>query len=219
MPTGRPCLDYPREVSLADGFRLFMSTFLTLVVILDPPGALPIFLALTRRMSREQRHAAARRASLVAFGVIGLFAIFGQYILSYLHISVPALQVSGGLLLLLVALELLMGQVDENPQETPDVNVAVVPLGTPLLAGPGGIVAMMLAVQGSSGWPGYLTAGLALLAAILVVYLFLRYAGVIRRFLGESGTMLASRVAGLLLAAIAVQMAADGVLGFVNANT
>ncbi|PID52977.1 MAG: antibiotic resistance protein MarC [Micrococcales bacterium] len=199
----------------AEAVRLFTSTFLTLVVILDPPGALPIFLALTRRMSREQRNSAARRASLVAFGVIGSFAVFGQYILSYLHISVPALQISGGLLLLLVALELLMGEVDEA-QETEGVNVAVVPLGTPLVAGPGGIVAMMLAVQGSDGPAGYTVAALALVAAVLMVYVFLRYASAIRGVLGESGTMLASRVAGLLLAAIAVQMAADGVLGFIE---
>ncbi len=202
-------------VTSAEAVRLFTSTFLTLVVILDPPGALPIFLALTRRMSREQRNSAARRASLVAFGVIGSFAVFGQYILSYLHISVPALQISGGLLLLLVALELLMGEVDEA-QETEGVNVAVVPLGTPLVAGPGGIVAMMLAVQGSDGPAGYTVAALALVAAVLMVYVFLRYASAIRGVLGESGTMLASRVAGLLLAAIAVQMAADGVLGFIE---
>lgn len=207
-------------MSASAAFHLFLSTFLTLVVILDPPGALPVFIALTRRMPPEARNAAAARASLVAFAVIGLFAIFGRFILSYLHISVPSLQVSGGLLLLLVALELLMGHSDEEPKEAAaGVNVAVVPLGTPLLAGPGGIVAMMLAVRGAHGAMGYLMAGSALLVAVAVVYVFLRYAGVVRRVMGESGTLLASRIAGLLLAAIAVQMAADGVMGFVAAGS
>ena len=94
------------------------------------------------------------------------------------------------------------------------VNVAMVPLGTPLLAGPGAIVAMMLAVQQAGagpGVPGYIAVGLALLGTMLVVYLFLRFATVVRRVLGESGTVLATRIAGLLLSAIAVQMVASAV--------
>lgn len=195
--------------------QLFASTFLTLLVILDPPGLLAVFLVLTRHMTGKERHQAARRASLVAISVIAVFAIFGQRILDYLHISVPALQVSGGLLLLLVALDLLLGQ-SAPPTETSGVNVAIVPLATPLLAGPGAIVAIMLAVQGNPTANGYLTVGLALVAAMLVVFLFLRFATVIRRVLRESGTLLASKIAGLLLAAIATQMVADGVIGFVE---
>ena len=80
------------------------SVFVTLVVILDPPGAVPIFLAVTAPLTPRQRVAAARRASLVAFGLIAAFAVFGQQILNYLHISIAALQGSGGLLLLLIAL-------------------------------------------------------------------------------------------------------------------
>jgi multiple antibiotic resistance protein len=178
----------------------------------------PIFLALTARMTSAERAAAARRASLVAFGVIALFALFGQRILDYLHVSLAALQGAGGLLLLLVALQLLTGQEQESMADA-GVNVAMVPLGTPLLAGPGAIVAMMLAVQqagGSSGVTGYLAVGLALLGTMGVVYLFLRFATVVRRVLGESGTVLATRIAGLLLSAIAVQMVASAVRAFVT---
>ena len=141
-----------------------------------------------------------------------------QRILDYLHVSIAALQGAGGLLLLLVALQLLTGQESEAMADA-GVNVAMVPLGTPLLAGPGAIVAMMLAVQQAGagpGLPGYVAVGLALLGTMAVVYLFLRFASVVRRVLGESGTVLATRIAGLLLSAIAVQMVASAVRAFVT---
>jgi len=194
---------------------LFVSTLVTLWVILDPPGLLPVFLGLTQAMDVKQRRQAALRASLVALGVIAVFALFGRLILLYLQISVEALQISGGLLLLLVALELLMGKYDEVKPSTSPVNVAIVPLGTPLLAGPGAIVAMMVAVHDAAG-VDYLLVGAALVAAMLAVYLFLRYAAGIRRVLREGGTILLTRIAGLLLSAIAVQMMADGVIGLVK---
>ena len=128
---------------------IFLSTFITLIVILDPPGAVPIFLALTASLTRTQRNVAARRASLVAVLVIAMFALFGRSILDYLHISIAALQGAGGLLLLLVALQLLTGKESDALADA-GVNVALVPLGTPLLAGPGAIVATMLAVQRST---------------------------------------------------------------------
>ncbi|HSN10644.1 MAG TPA: MarC family protein [Propionibacteriaceae bacterium] len=198
---------------------VFTSTVLTLWVILDPPGLLPVFLGLTRRMSPHQRNVAAGRATLVALGVTGLFGLFGRFILDYLHVSVQALQISGGLLLLLVALQLLTGHFDESPAEdVPEstVNVAIVPLGTPLLAGPGVIVAIMIAVQSQDSLSGYAVVASALLTAMLMVYLTLRFAEVIRRVVREGGITLLTRIAGLLLSAIAVQMMAEGVLGFVR---
>lgn len=196
---------------------LFLTTAVTLFVIVDPPGLLPVFLGLTNSLDARQRRRAADRASLVAFGVIAVFALFGRQILDYLAVSVPALQVSGGLLLLLIALDLLMGKA-EDPVSHDGVNVAIVPLGTPLMAGPGAIVATMLAVQRAPNLVGYLTVALALIAVMTLVWLFLRYAVLIRAVLRESGTVLASRIAGLLLSAIAVQMIADGVFGFINAH-
>ena len=195
--------------------QLFASVAVTLLVIMDPPGAVPVFLALTRSMTHKQRVVAARRASLVALGVIAAFAVFGQQLLSYLHISLPALQGAGGLLLLLVALQLLTGQ-ESGVGSDAGVNVAMVPLGTPLLAGPGAIVATMLAVRRAEGLAGYLAVAAALLAAIVVVWLSLRFAGQLHRLLRDSGTMLVTRIAGLLLSAIAVQMVADSVRAFVT---
>lgn len=191
----------------------FLSTFITLVVIIDPPGAVPVFLALTRSFTRAQRNAAALRASFVAVFVIAVFAIFGQSILAYLHISIAALQGAGGMLLLLVALQLLTGKESDSLADA-GVNVALVPLGTPLLAGPGAIVATMLAVQGADDAAGYLAVATALVGAMLVVYLVMRFASRVRSVLRESGTMLLSRIAGLLLSAIAVQMIANSVLAF-----
>ncbi|MDF2144259.1 MarC family protein [Knoellia sp. p5-6-4] len=123
--------------------EILVSMFVTLLVIMDPPGILPVFLGLTKSLTHRQRVAAARRAALVALGVITAFGVFGQQILQYLHISLPALQGAGGLLLLLVALELLTGKESEQHADV-GVNVAMVPLGTPLLAGPGAIAGLLL---------------------------------------------------------------------------
>ncbi len=193
----------------------FSTTFVTLIVILDPPGAIPIFLALTGPLTAKQKAAAARRASLVALGVIASFAVFGQRILDYLGISLPALQAAGGLLLLVVALQLLTGAESESLADA-GVNVALVPLGTPLLAGPGAIVATMLAVQKADGVGGLVGVAAALTAALLVVYAVFRFAAPLARFLKDSGIVLLTRIAGLLLSAIAVQMVANAVIAFAN---
>jgi multiple antibiotic resistance protein len=145
---------------------------------------------------------------------IAAFAVFGQRILDYLHISLPALQGSGGLLLLIVALQLLTGAESEQHADA-GVNVALVPLGTPLLAGPGAIVATMLAVQGADGVGGVVAVGTALVAALLVVFLTFRFASPLAKVLKDSGIVLLSRIAGLLLSAIAVQMVADAVRAFI----
>ncbi|UZN02065.1 MarC family protein [Cellulomonas sp. S1-8] len=195
--------------------QLFISVFVTLFVIMDPPGTVPIFLALTGSMTRQQRARAARQAILVAFGVIVGFALFGQSLLDYLHVSVQALQGAGGLLLLLVAMELLTGKLDGNGGvEGTQGNVALVPLGTPLLAGPGAIVATMVFVQQASEPTDWVALGLGVVLVHVCLWLSMRFAGAIHRVLKDSGTMLVSRIAGLLLAAIAVQLLADAVLAF-----
>src|SRR5204862_8093793 len=128
-----------------------VEVLVTLVVIMDPPGMLPVFLALTGAMPKPDRVRAARLAVFVALGVIGSFALFGQGILDYLHVTLPALQAAGGLLLLLIALDLLTGRAS-GPERTQGADVALVPLGTPLLAGPGAIVATMVFVSRAHGW-------------------------------------------------------------------
>ena len=117
--------------------KFFTEVFVTLLVIIDPAGTVPLFLGLTRGRSARTRHMLAWQAAAVAFGVIVAFALFGQTILHYLGVGLPALEGAGGLLLLLVALELLTGKSSEpTSEERARTNVAFVPLGTPLLADP-----------------------------------------------------------------------------------
>lgn len=195
--------------------QLFGETFVTLFVIMDPLGTVPIFLGLTATFSAAERSRAARQAVFVAFGVIVAFALFGQRILDYLHISLPSLQAAGGLLLLLIALELLTGKGDE-PTSTVGVNVAMVPLGTPLLAGPGAIVATMVFVQQAHVWGDRAAIALGVVAVHVTLWLAMRFAGLVHKVLGDSGVLLVTRVAGLLLSAIAVQLVADAVRTFVE---
>jgi len=195
--------------------KLFGEVFVTLLVIMDPPGSVPIFVALTRPLSAAQRNKAAWQAVALAFGVIVAFAVAGQTILEYLHIDLPALQGAGGLLLILVALELLTGKTDESdPQATS--NIALVPLGTPLLAGPGAIVATMLFVRRNHGLESYSAIAVAIVLVMVAVWLVLRFSGVIVRVLRPGGIEVLTRIAGLLLAAIAVQLIADAVGAFVT---
>ncbi|SKC50940.1 MarC family protein [Krasilnikoviella flava] len=201
---------------------LFTEVFVTLFVIMDPPGTVPVFLGLTSAMGAKQRNRAARQAILVAFGVIVVFALFGQQVLHYMGISLPALQASGGLLLLLVAMELLTGKMEEpSPSGNKGVNVALVPLGTPLLAGPGAIVATMVFVQqtrvsDAGGVPQLVAIAIAIVLVHVCLYLSMRFANVIHRVLKDSGVTLVTRIAGLLLAAIAVQQIATAVTEFVE---
>ena len=199
--------------------NLFATSFTTVLVIQDPLGAIPIFLSLTSRQSTDERKRSAREATLVSLAVILVFAIFGRYILKFLGISVPALQTSGGLLLLLVALELLTDKADESPDpDAVTTNAALVPLGTPLLAGPGAIVAAMVAVESAaSPVAGWTSVTAAMIATHVVIWLTLRFSVALHRFLGDSAIRVLTRIFGLLLAAIAVQMIADGVLAYIAA--
>src|SRR3954452_2257925 len=131
--------------------KLFGEVFVTLLVIVDPPGMVPVFLALTGTLPVKERVRAGTQAVLLALGVIVIFAVAGQTLLDYLHVQLPSLQGAGGLLLILVALQLLTGKTDEPAEQGGTSNVALVPLGTPLLAGPGAIVATMLFAQRADG--------------------------------------------------------------------
>jgi multiple antibiotic resistance protein len=196
--------------------RLFGEVFVTLLVITDPPGTVPIFLALTGAMPARERNRAAWQAVALAGGVIVVFSLGGQQILRYLGVDLPALQGAGGILLLLVALELLTGKADDSDRQVTS-NVALVPIGTPLLAGPGLIVATMLFVRRTHGPAGYLSIALGIMVVLLVVWLTLRFSGVLVRLLRPAGIEVLTRIAGLLLAAIAVQLVADAVFAFVTA--
>jgi len=193
---------------------LLAEVFVTLFVIMDPVGTVPIFLSLTSGRSVATARRAAWQAVTVSFMVITVFAFFGREILQYLRISLPALQCAGGLLLLLVALELLTGNEKEQTAAA-GTNVALVPLGTPLLAGPGAIVATMLFSKRVDGWPDFAAVALGIVLVHASLWAAMRYSLPILRLIREGGVLLVTRIAGLLLSAIAVQLVADAVRAFI----
>ena len=185
---------------------LFATAFATLTVIMDPIGTVPVFLGLTARYSQPKQRRAAIQATSVSFGVILTFAILGGQILR-----------SGGVLLFLVAMELLMG-TDSSSPDTGDegVNVALVPLGTPLLAGPGSIVAVMVAVgQAGTNVGSWIAVIVAVVLAHIVMWLTMRFSLMLSRMLGPGGIMLLTKISGLLLAAIATQLIMEGIFQFI----
>ncbi|MGW6275282.1 MULTISPECIES: MarC family protein [unclassified Streptomyces] len=194
---------------------VFGSLFLTLFVIMDPPGITPIFLGLTSGRPAKVQKKMAFQAVCVAFGVIAVFGVLGHQILDYLHVSVPALMIAGGLLLLLIALDLLTGKSDE-PTQTKDVNVALVPLGMPLLAGPGAIVSVILAVQDADSLGTQISVWAAIVAMHVVLWLVMRYSLLIIRVIKDGGVVLVTRLAGMMLSAIAVQQIINGVTQVIN---
>jgi multiple antibiotic resistance protein len=203
--------------SLVPDFKFFWEAFVTLLVITDPPGVVPVFLGMTSSRPKAERNRLAWQAAVVALGVIVAFAAFGRSILEYLGVQLPSLQAAGGLLLLLVALELLTGKAAEPAElEQAQANVAFVPLGTPSLAGPGAIVATMLFVQRISSVGAGIAFAAAIAAVVVLLWLAMRFSGVVLAVLKGSGVELLTRIAGLLLSAIAVQLIVDAVRALIR---
>ena len=201
--------------SLID-LRLFGSALVTIFVIMDPPGVVPIYMALAQGKSREARRRIAMQATMTSLAVIVLFALLGEQVLRYLKISLPALQGAGGLLLLLVALQLLTGAEQTQHDAVEDVSVALVPLGTPLLAGPGAIVATILFSRQADSAPKWIALAAAVLCVHVLIWAAMRFSGFIAKVAGHGGITVFSRIMGLLLAAIGVQLLADAVTGFIG---
>jgi multiple antibiotic resistance protein len=192
-----------------------VQSFVTLLVILDPPGATPIFLGLVADRTPKERIKLAWQAATVSLIVITFFSLFGRFILEYMNVSIEALQAAGGLLLLYVSLELLTGSQGGVGSES-DKNIALVPLGTPLLAGPGAIVATMIFVQQVDSPAMGIGLVLAVLGVHIVIAISLMASTTILKVIKDSGVTLLARIAGLLLAAIAVQMLVDAIKVFTS---
>ena len=189
-----------------------LQAFVTLLVILDPPGAAPLFLSLVGSKERREQVRMAWLAAATSLLIITIFALFGQFIVDYLEISISALQGAGGLLLLLISLDLLKG-IDHAPDKNVEKNVALVPLGTPLLAGPGAIVTIMLFAAKVDGSEMAFGLAGAVLGAHVVIGLTLMFATRIVSVIKETGVALLAKVAGLLTAAIAFEMVMTGIKG------
>ena len=189
--------------------------FVTLFVILDPPGAAPIFLSLASGKSIKVQRRLAWQAATVSLFVIVTFALFGNALLGYLNISLPALQGAGGILLLITGLGLLSGSITDSDSAASQ-NIALVPLGTPLLAGPGAIVTTMLYVQKADGNEQLGALAIAIVAVHLIIGITFMFSTKILSVIKDSGVTLLARIAGLLLSAIAVEMIVSAIKAFFN---
>jgi multiple antibiotic resistance protein len=196
-----------------------ISALLTLLVVVDPVGLVPTFLAVTADLPRAARRSVAVRASIIAGAILIGTALIGDWLLRTLSISLPAFRIAGGLLLFSIASEMVFGvRLRRESQEAEEAveehvrNIAAFPLAIPLLAGPGAITATVLLAGRAAGSPtliAILIAVVVLVAAACIVAFLL--AEPISRFLGLTGNIVASRLLGVLLAALAVQYVVDGV--------
>lgn len=203
------------DVQTISALTFGAQAFVTLFVILDPPGAAPIFLSLSAGKSLKQQRRLAWQAAAVSLFVIVSFALFGNAILNYLNISLAALQGAGGILLLITGLGLLTGTLTDSNSATSQ-NIALVPLGTPLLAGPGAIVTTMLYVQKADGPDQLSSLAIAIIAVHLLIGLTFMFSTKILAVIKDSGVDLLARIAGLLLSAIAVEMIVSAIKAFFN---
>ena len=186
-----------------------------LFVTIDPVGVVPLFIALTQSMTPSERRQTALRACLIAFGILAFFGLFGEAILNGIGISMSAFRIAGGLLLFLIAVDMLFEKRTERrgrQAEGPPPDPTVFPLATPLIAGPGALAAMVLFSGQHPGAIGLIELNL-ILAAIMALCLALFLAGgAVARLLGKTGITVVTRLLGMLLAALAVQFVLDGLV-------
>lgn len=193
-----------------------ITAFATLFVVIDPPGLVPLFIALTQGMDNDHRRRLALRACIIAAILLTLFGLLGEQLLGFIGISMPAFRIAGGILLFLTALDMLFErrtQRREGQKTDPDHDPSVFPLATPLIAGPGAIATMILLVGQTESWIGTAAILGLLLAMMVSTFLFLLAAPLIERLLGRTGTIVITRLLGMLLAALSVQFVIDGVKG------
>ena len=188
---------------------------ITLWVTIDPIGTLPVYLAVTRHLSHAERRRAAFRASIIAFGILAGFLFFGQTLLEAMHISLLSFQISGGIVLFLFALTMIFAKESGTSEEAEkDHDVAVFPLAMPSIATPGALLAVVVLTDNNTHNFLQETISCGVMLLVLVVNLILMLAGNhVVRVLGRSGLSVVSRVMGMILSAVAVQMIYSAIHG------
>ncbi|WP_026732165.1 MarC family protein [Fischerella sp. PCC 9605] len=187
---------------------ILIKTFIAVFVLADAVGNIPVLLVLTKGMEPERRNKVIDKAIVVAIVVLLLFACAGQLILSYLDVSMGSLRVAGGLLLLLISLQMLQGELD-TPVIDQERDVAITPLALPLLAGPGTLTTVMLLMSESPN--PHIGVLVGIVAAMLVSWLILRQANFIDQWIGAEGEVIITQLLGFLLAALAVEIGSRGI--------
>ncbi len=208
--------------------EILIPAFTTLFVVIDPPGLAPLFLGLTRGQSEAERRRTAVRACVTAICVLAVFAAFGKSVLGFLGIGMPAFRIAGGLMLFLIALEMLFekrterrarsahgaedGGVDEAGPAHHGDDVSIFPLGIPLIAGPGAIASMILLMSSHSGDYAVQAAIFAvMLSVVAVTFILFLGASHFERLTGQTFTTVITRVFGIILGALAVQFVLTGI--------
>ncbi|MBE9035951.1 MarC family protein [aff. Roholtiella sp. LEGE 12411] len=187
---------------------ILIQTFIAVFVLADAVGNIPIVLILTKGMTPEERNKVIDKAIIVAIAVLLLFAFTGQIILNYLEISIGSLRVAGGLLLLLIALQMLRGELD-TPIIEEGRDVAITPLALPLLAGPGTLTTVMLLMSKSQS--PHISVLVGIVGAMLVTWLILRFCNYIDKWIGAEGEVIITQLLGFILAALAVEIGSVGI--------
>ena len=201
--------------------ELFLSAFITLFVVLDPPGCAPIYAGLTSGASPAQKRSMAVRACVIAGAILLVFALFGEPLLAALHIELDAFRAAGGIMLFLIALDMVFEKRTqrrearaEKIRDTPEIeDVSVFPMAMPMLAGPGAIASVMLLAGSADGIDEALVVLAALLAVLVLTLLALLAASPLMRLVGAQVEAVITRLLGVLLAALAAQYVIDGIRG------
>jgi multiple antibiotic resistance protein len=200
----------------------FLSAFVTLFVVIDPPGCAPIFAGLTGGASVAQRRSMAIRSSVIAALILFAFALIGEPLLRALGISLDAFRIAGGVMLFLIALEMVFEKRTQKREEratkvqqtpAPVEDISVFPMAMPMIAGPGSIASAMLLMARSHGFTEHATVLAALASVLILMVLALLAAGSIMRAVGPRVEGVITRVLGVLLAALAAQYVVDGISG------
>lgn len=195
-----------------------ITALVTMFVVIDPIAFVPIFLALTRGMTNERRRRIAWHASFISGAVLLAFAAFGEALLGFIGISMPAFRVAGGILLFLTALDMLFerrskrreDRADEDDHDDP----SVFPLAIPLIAGPGAIASVILLTGEKPGVEGLISVFGITVFVLIVLALTLQGSGYLERVIGKTGINITTRLLGMLLAALSVQFVLDGLIAF-----
>jgi multiple antibiotic resistance protein len=197
---------------------LFVSAFITFFVVIDPPGCAPIYASLTHGANAAQRRSMAIRATGVATIILLVFALFGEKLLAALHIELNSFRIAGGIMLFLIALDMVFEKRTQRREEraqkiieTPEIeDVSIFPMAMPMIAGPGSIASIMLLMSQNEGLDRAAVIICALAAVLLLTLLALLAAGPLMRLLGSQVEAVITRLLGVLLGALAAQFVVDG---------
>jgi len=198
---------------------LWVSTFSLVFAIIDPFGFVPVFLAMTASDTEGRRREMLKIACVTAFAVLAFFTFTGRGLLSFFGISIPALQISGGLILIVISFEMLkvipvkekLSQSEEDEAVAKE-DISIVPLAIPMLSGPASITTVVVLISKQHTVANYLIVLSSVAATLVITYLVLRSANRVFRFIGITGLNVLTRVMGLLLCAVAVQFVINGYL-------